>query len=89
MKNRRPKNKESLAPKKAKVPEKKTVLRFTFEDLDKVKYGNGSGRLKIDVDGNPSFFIYTLEGKWKGVKGKLLSLKVTEVNRILKRRHGK
>lgn len=84
----RNKNKHELNPKsgaRKKLPEKKTVIKFLFEDMQGVKFRNGTGRLKIDKEGCISFLILTENNDWKGIKGKLISLKVTQVAKAPKK----
>lgn len=84
----RTKNKQELNPKsgvKKKSPEKKTIIRFLFEDMKGTKYRNGTGRLKVDKEGCISFLVLTEDNSWKGVKGKLVSLKVTQVRKSPKK----
>lgn len=82
MAKQRVKNKQELSPKSGTKPkiEYKDKIIFEFES-EGVKYKNGGiGRIKIDKDGIMSFLI-KIENKWKGVKGKILKLKVVQVKK--------
>ena len=76
MKIKKIRNKNELSPKPKKLPEKKIVVRFSFTGIDGKKYGLPHARLKIDGDGGTSC-LTKIEGKWKAIKGKLTSIKIS------------
>ena len=76
MKVKKIRNKNELSPKPKKAPEKKVVVRFRFEGIDGKKYGIPLARLKINENGGVSC-LTKIENKWKAIKGKLISLKIS------------
>ena len=54
MKIKKIRNKNELSPKPKKPPEKKIVVRFSFEGIDGKKYGIPDARLKINENGGTS-----------------------------------
>lgn len=74
-------NKNELPSKQKKPPEKKIVVRFSFLGIDGKKYGIPLARLKINENGGISC-LTKVKGKWKALKGKLNSIKIShEVRR--------
>lgn len=81
MKVKKIRNKNELPPKAKKLPEKKVVVRFDFEGIDGKKYGLPLARLKINENGGASCLTKDIEGKWKAIKGKLNSIKISYESR--------
>lgn len=76
MKIKKIRNKNELNPNPKKPPEKKIVVRFSFEGIDGKKYGLPNARLKINENGGTSCLTKDIEGKWKAIKGKLNYIKI-------------
>ena len=81
MKVKKIKNKNELSPKPKKPPEKKIVVRFSFTGIDGKKYGIPNARLKINENGGTSCLTKDEEGKWKAIKGKLTTIKISYESR--------
>ena len=77
MKVKKIRNKNELPAKPKKPPEKKIVVRFSFEGIDGKKYGLPNARLKINENGGASCLTKDIEGKWKAIKGKLNNIKIS------------
>ena len=77
MKIKKIRNKNELPAKAKKPPEKKTVVRFSFIGIDGKKYGLPDARLKINENGGTSCLTKCEEGKWKAIKGKLTTIKIS------------
>lgn len=77
MKIKKIRNKNELPAKAKKPPEKKTVVRFSFIGIDGKKYGLPDARLKINENGGTSCLTKGEEGKWKAIKGKLTTIKIS------------
>ena len=88
MKVKKIRNKNELPPKTKKLPEKKTVVRFDFEGDDGKKYGIPNARLKINENGGTSCLTKDMEGKWKAIKGKLTTIKISYECRKVSKRTG-
>ncbi len=80
MKVKKIRNKNELSPRPKKLPEKKVVVRFSFEGVDGKKYGLPLARLKVNENGGSSCLIKQ-DGKWKAIKGKLQSIKISYESR--------
>ena len=76
MKVKKIRNKNELSPKPKKPPEKKIVVRFSFEGIDGKKYGLPNARLKINENGGTSC-LTKIDDKWKAIKGKLTTIKIS------------
>ena len=76
MKIKKIRNKNELSPKPKKPPEKKIVVRFSFEGIDGKKYGLPNARLKINENGGTSC-LTKIDDKWKAIKGKLTTIKIS------------
>jgi len=76
MKIKKIRNKNELNPNPKKPPEKKIVVRFSFEGIDGKKYGLPNARLKINENGGTSCLIKDEFNKWKAIKGELKSIKI-------------
>lgn len=76
MKVKKIRNKNELPAKVKKPPEKKIVVRFSFEGIDGKKYEIPNARLKINENGGTSC-LTKIEGKWKAIKGKLNNIKIS------------
>ena len=86
MKIKKIRNKNELPARVKKPPEKKTVVRFSFTDIDGKKYGIPNARLKINENGGTSCLTKDMEGKWKAIKGKLTTIKISyECRKVSKR----
>ena len=81
MKIKKIRNKNELPAKAKKPPEKKTVVRFSFTGIDGEKYGLPNARLKINENGGASCLTKDEEGKWKAIKGKLNTIKISHESR--------
>ena len=77
MKVKKIKNKNELSPKPKKTPEKKIVVIFSFTGIDGKKYGIPNARLKINENGGTSCLTKDEVGKWKAIKGKLTTIKIS------------
>jgi len=76
MKVKKIRNKNELAPKNKKPPEKKVVVKFEFLTPEGNKLKLPNARLKINENGGVSCLTKDEFGKWKAVKGKLKSIKI-------------
>ena len=76
MKIKKIRNKNELSPKPKKPPEKKIVVRFSFEGIDGKKYEIPNARLKINENGGTSC-LTKIDDKWKAIKGKLTTIKIS------------
>ena len=77
MKVKKIRNKNELPAKPKKPPEKKIVVRFSFEGIDGKKYEIPNARLKINENGGTSCLTKNEKGKWKAIKGKLNNIKIS------------
>jgi hypothetical protein len=76
MKVKKIRNKNELPAKPKKPPEKKIVVRFSFEGIDGKKYEIPNARLKINENGVTSC-LTKIDDKWKAIKGKLTTIKIS------------
>ena len=76
MKVKKIRNKNELSSKPKKPPEKKIVVRFSFEGIDGKKYEIPNARLKINENGGTSC-LTKIDDKWKAIKGKLTTIKIS------------
>jgi hypothetical protein len=81
MKIKKIRNKNELNTNLKKPPEKKIVVRFIFEGIDGKKYEIPNARLKINENGGTSCLTKDIEGKWKAIKGKLNTIKISYESR--------
>lgn len=81
MKIKKIRNKNELNTNLKKPPEKKIVVRFIFEGIDGKKYEIPNARLKINENGGTSCLTKDIKGKWKAIKGKLNTIKISHESR--------